>query len=58
MGVCRYTVPMADQATPEGSLIALIADQDTATGLLLTGIGHVDYRKNSNFLIVDESEWE
>ncbi|KAL6777587.1 ATPVF1 [Auxenochlorella protothecoides x Auxenochlorella symbiontica] len=45
---------MADQATPEGSLIALIADQDTATGLLLTGIGHVDYRKNSNFLIVDE----
>lgn len=41
----------------EGSLLAFICDQDTATGLLLTGIGHVDYRKTSNFLIVDESEF-
>lgn len=42
-------------AGSEGSLIALIADQDTATGLLLTGIGNVDYRKNTNYLIVDDS---
>ena len=45
---------MVDSAG-DGSLIALIADQDTATGMLLTGIGHVDYRKNTNYLIVDDS---
>jgi hypothetical protein len=41
----------------EGSLLAMIVDQDTATGLLLTGVGQVDLRKRSNFLIVDDSEW-
>ena len=41
----------------EGSLLAMICDEDTATGLLLTGVGHVDYKKQSNFLVVDESEW-
>ena len=40
----------------EGSLLAMICDDDTATGLLLTGVGHVDYKKQSNFLVVDESE--
>lgn len=40
----------------EGSLLAMIVDQDTATGLLLTGVGQVDIRKRTNFLIVDESE--
>lgn len=34
----------------------MIVDQDTATGMLLTGIGHVDIRRRSNFLIVDDSE--
>jgi V-type H+-transporting ATPase subunit F len=43
-------------AAPEGSLIAMIVDQDTATGLLLTGVGHSDLRKRTNFLIVDDSE--
>ena len=38
-------------------LFALIVDQDTATGLLLTGVGQVDIRKRANFLIVDDSEW-
>ncbi|GAB4817369.1 hypothetical protein N2152v2_004415 [Parachlorella kessleri] len=38
----------------EGSLLAMICDEDTATGLLLTGVGHVDYKKQSNFLVVDE----
>ena len=37
--------------------MALICDEDTATGLLLTGVGHVDFKKQSNYLIVDESEW-
>jgi V-type H+-transporting ATPase subunit F len=46
---------MAQQT--EGSLLALIVDQDTATGLLLTGVGHSDLRKRTNYLIVDESEF-
>ena len=35
-------------------LVAMIVDEDTATGMLLTGIGHVDIRKTTNFLIVTE----
>ncbi|KAI3426392.1 hypothetical protein D9Q98_008763 [Chlorella vulgaris] len=38
----------------QGSLIAMIVDQDSATGLLLTGVGHSDLRKRTNFLIVDD----
>lgn len=30
--------------------------QDTVTGFLLAGVGHVDLRRNSNFLIVNDSE--
>ncbi|EFN56239.1 hypothetical protein CHLNCDRAFT_48752 [Chlorella variabilis] len=41
-------------AQQEGSLLAMIVDQDTATGMLLTGMGHSDLRKRTNFLIVDE----
>jgi V-type H+-transporting ATPase subunit F len=44
-------------ASEGGQLIAFIGENDTATGLLLTGIGHVDVRKNSNFLIVEDSEF-
>ena len=40
----------------EGALLALMVDSDTATGMLLTGVGHVDLRKRANFLIVDDSE--
>jgi V-type H+-transporting ATPase subunit F len=40
----------------DGALLAMIVDQDTATGLLLTGVGHVDLRRQSNFVIVDDSE--
>ena len=43
-------------ARDEGGLLAMIVDQDTATGMLLTGVGHVDLRKQSNFLIVDDSK--
>jgi vacuolar-type H+-ATPase subunit F/Vma7 len=51
---------MAAQAVSshkEGALMALIVDEDTATGLLLTGVGHVDLRRKSNFIIVDDSEF-
>eukprot|EP01100_Stratorugosa_tubuloviscum_P015741 TRINITY_DN92_c0_g1_i1.p1 TRINITY_DN92_c0_g1~~TRINITY_DN92_c0_g1_i1.p1 ORF type:complete len:124 (-),score=55.58 TRINITY_DN92_c0_g1_i1:143-514(-) len=37
----------------EGSLIAMIADEDTVAGLLLVGVGNVDEKKRSNFLVVD-----
>lgn len=36
-------------------LVAMIVDEDTATGMLLTGIGHIDMKKSSNFLIVTDS---
>lgn len=33
--------------------MAVIADEDTITGFLLAGVGDVDIRKKSNFLVVD-----
>jgi ATP synthase F subunit len=38
----------------QGSLVAVIADEDTITGFLLAGVGDVDMRKRSNFLAVDK----
>ncbi|KAJ8296440.1 V-type proton ATPase subunit F [Rhodotorula toruloides] len=35
------------------SLIATIGDEDTITGLLLAGTGHIDGRGKKNFLVVD-----
>ncbi|EIW67019.1 V-type proton ATPase subunit F [Tremella mesenterica] len=35
------------------TLIAVIGDEDSVTGLLLAGIGHVDNPQKKNFLIVD-----
>uniref|UniRef100_A0A7S2T7I0 V-type proton ATPase subunit F n=1 Tax=Chloropicon roscoffensis TaxID=1461544 RepID=A0A7S2T7I0_9CHLO len=43
----------AQQVAQDGSLIAIIGDEDTVTGFLLAGVGHKDYRQNTNFLIVD-----
>ena len=34
-------------------LIAVIGDEDTVTGMLLSGIGYVDARQKSNFFVVD-----
>lgn len=39
--------------TEEGALVAVIADEDTITGFLLAGVGDIDIRKRSNFLVVD-----
>lgn len=38
----------------EGSLLAIIGDEDTVTGFLLAGVGNVDLRKKTNFLVVNE----
>merc|ERR1719198_2525841 len=36
-----------------GALIAVIGDEETVTGMLLAGVGNVDARRTSNFLVVD-----
>ena len=43
-------------APADGSYLAVMGDEDTITGFLLAGVGNVDLRKKSNFLIVNESE--
>ena len=42
----------------EGSLIAVIGDEDTVTGFLLAGVGHVDERQRTNYFIVGEKTTE
>ncbi|WOK94860.1 V-type proton ATPase subunit F [Canna indica] len=39
--------------TNNSALIAMIADEDTITGFLLAGVGNVDIRRKTNYLIVD-----
>ncbi|GJT00865.1 V-type proton ATPase subunit F [Tanacetum coccineum] len=39
--------------TNNAGLIAMIADEDTVTGFLLAGVGNVDLRRKTNYLIVD-----
>ncbi|KAJ9076881.1 H(+)-transporting V1 sector ATPase subunit F [Entomophthora muscae] len=49
---------MADPASTQQTnknrtLLAVIGDEDTVTGLLLAGVGNVDSKQKSNFLVVD-----
>ncbi|KAF7437125.1 H(+)-transporting V1 sector ATPase subunit F [Pleurotus ostreatus] len=37
----------------ERNLIAVIGDEDSITGLLLAGVGHINEQQKKNFLIVD-----
>lgn len=37
-------------------MITVLWMQDTVTGFLLAGVGNVDLRKKTNFLVVNESE--
>ena len=41
----------------ERNLVSVIGDEDTVTGMLLGGIGHIDSKQKPNFLIVDASKW-
>uniref|UniRef100_A0A2P2KHT8 V-type proton ATPase subunit F n=1 Tax=Rhizophora mucronata TaxID=61149 RepID=A0A2P2KHT8_RHIMU len=41
--------------TINSALIAMIADEDTVVGFLLAGVGNVDLRRKTNYLIVDSS---
>ena len=38
------------------AMITVLWMQDTVTGFLLAGVGNVDLRKKTNFLVVNESE--
>ncbi|KAH8120601.1 vacuolar ATP synthase [Phellopilus nigrolimitatus] len=38
----------------ERNLLAAIGDEDSITGLLLAGIGHVNEQQKKNFLVVNE----
>ncbi|KAG2368757.1 ATPase, V1 complex, subunit F [Suillus spraguei] len=40
-------------AFKDRNLIAVIGDEDSITGLLLAGIGHVNEHQRKNFLVVD-----
>lgn len=44
--------------TDDGALIAVIADEDTVTGFLLAGVGHIDERQRANYVIVRENTSE
>ncbi|KAI9298490.1 vacuolar ATP synthase [Neoconidiobolus thromboides FSU 785] len=35
------------------NFLAVIGDEDTVTGLLLSGVGHIDAQQKSNFMVVD-----
>ncbi|KAI0029149.1 ATPase, V1 complex, subunit F [Vararia minispora EC-137] len=44
---------MASQSFKDRNLLAVIGDEDTVTGLLLAGIGHISEQQKKNFLVVD-----
>jgi V-type H+-transporting ATPase subunit F len=44
---------MATTAFKDRNLIAVIGDEDSITGLLLAGIGHINEHQRKNFLVVD-----
>lgn len=36
--------------------MSIIGDEDSVTGLLLAGIGHIDTKQQANYLVVDNSK--
>ncbi|KAF7339944.1 V-type proton ATPase subunit F [Mycena venus] len=40
-------------STKNRTLLAVIGDEDSITGLLLAGIGHINENQKKNFLVVD-----
>lgn len=41
------------RSQPDGDFVAVIGDEDTVTGFLLAGVGNIDSKRHSNFLIVN-----
>ncbi|GLB36446.1 putative subunit of the peripheral V1 complex of vacuolar ATPase essential for assembly or catalytic function [Lyophyllum shimeji] len=44
---------MASASSKDRNLLAVIGDEDSITGLLLAGIGHINEQQKKNFLVVD-----
>jgi len=44
---------MGSTSFKDRNLLAVIGDEDSITGLLLAGIGHVNEHQKKNFLVVD-----
>ena len=38
----------------KGALMAVIGDEDTVTGFLLAGVGNIDLRRKTNYLVVTD----
>ncbi|KAJ7568372.1 hypothetical protein O6H91_01G029600 [Diphasiastrum complanatum] len=53
MAAATASSTISQPAARTSSLIALIADEDTVTGFLLAGVGNVDLRRKTNYLLVD-----
>lgn len=51
----EHTLREQNMSAQERTLLAVIGDEDSVTGLLLAGIGHVseDETRNKNFTVVD-----
>ncbi|KAF5377516.1 hypothetical protein D9615_005135 [Tricholomella constricta] len=44
---------MATTSFKDRNLIAVIGDEDSITGVLLAGVGHINEQQKKNFLVVD-----
>jgi len=44
---------MSSTSFKDRNLLAVIGDEDSITGLLLAGVGHVNEHQKKNFLVVD-----
>jgi hypothetical protein len=45
------------KSRPGGFLVAVIGDEDTATGFLLAGVGQNDAAQGPNYFVVDPSKF-
>lgn len=49
---------MAQTNKSASTLVAVIGDEDTVTGFLLAGVGERNSKGESNFLVVDDRNFE
>lgn len=63
LSAARCEIGFGDVAVPakgcmategKGALMAVIGDEDTVTGFLLAGVGNVDLRRKTNYLVVTD----
>ena len=63
LSAARCEIGFGDVAVPakgcmategKGALMAVIGDEDTVTGFLLAGVGNIDLRRKTNYLVVTD----